>query len=201
MGLYAIKPKFQQALNPIKELFIFLHISPTQINILALLFSMLGGLAFYYADKIPSLLLLIPIVAFIRIALNALDGMVARQTNAANQQFGEVLNETLDRLSDIFFFSGFALASFTPTNLSFGVLLLILLNSYLSIVSKAAGGSRQYGGLMGKADRMFWLGAFAIIYFLMQDVLFVHILLGILYVGIIQTLILRFFKTRRELYE
>jgi len=101
------------------------------------------------------LLLYIPLIAFVRTALNALDGMVARSLKIKNQQWGEVLNEFCDRLSDVALFLGLTFASYTNHNLGFIVIILILLNSYLSILSKAAGGSRQYGGFMGKADRMF----------------------------------------------
>lgn len=55
-------------------------------------------------------LLLLPIVLFIRMALNALDGMLARECNQQTR-LGAILNETGDVISDIalylpFYFTG-----------------------------------------------------------------------------------------------
>ena len=110
MGIYSIKPKFQQFLSPLKNLLIKLKISPTSINFLALIISISGALALYYSYLYPLLLIWVPFMAFIRTALNALDGLVARETKAKNQEFGEVLNETLDRISDVIIFLGLSLS-------------------------------------------------------------------------------------------
>ena len=48
----------------------------------------------------PILFMLLPIVLFIRMALNALDGMLARECNQQTR-FGAILNETGDVISDI----------------------------------------------------------------------------------------------------
>ena len=104
----------------------------------------------------PWVLALVPILANTRTACNALDGLVSRRLGVASR-FGEVLNELIDRISDAsIFIAVYALAA-TDDRLALGTLVVILINSYLSILSKAAGGSRQYGGLMGKADRMIYL--------------------------------------------
>lgn len=143
MGIYSVKPKFQKLLTPILNLFIKLKIHPTIINIKALLLSIVAGFALYYADKSFYWLILVPIIAFVRTALNALDGLVARKLKVKNQEYGEVLNEFFDRISDVAIFYGLALASYTNLVLGSAVVILILLNSYLSIVSKAAGGKRD----------------------------------------------------------
>jgi hypothetical protein len=43
------------------------------------------------------------------------------------------------------------------------VLVLTLLSSYLGIVGKAAGGRRQFGGFLAKADRMIYLALFSLL--------------------------------------
>ncbi len=201
MGIYAIKPKFQQTLRPLEHFLIHNKVHPTTINLLAFGLSVIGGLCLYFSDKNIYLLLYIPFMAYFRTALNALDGMVARSLNVGNQGFGEVLNEFLDRVSDAVIFFGLALTSYTNLALGSAVTILILLNSYLSIVSKAAGGKRQYGGWVGKADRMIYLGflsVFLIIWQNMEIANYFFILLGI---GTLITLIQRFLTIKQELYK
>jgi len=201
MGIYKIKPKFQQWLKPIERMLVKNKVHPTTINILALLISILGGIAFYVSDKYPLLLIYIPFMAFIRTALNALDGMVARSLKVKNQQWGEVLNELCDRLSDVAIFLGLAWTSYVNHFLGFTVIIIILLNSYLSILSKAAGGARQYSGFMGKADRMFYLGLMAILILVFNNFSLANITLWFIGLGTVLTLLQRYSATRKELYQ
>ncbi|MBT4352848.1 CDP-alcohol phosphatidyltransferase family protein [archaeon] len=140
-------------------------------------------------------------MAFARTALNALDGMIARELKVKNQGFGEVLNEFFDRISDASIFFGLTLASYT--NLIIGALavIFILLNSYLSIVSKAAGGKRQYGGIMGKADRMIYLGIMSVIILVLKDYSYANYLLILVCVGTFITIMQRFLNVKSELYK
>ncbi|MFH1409245.1 MAG: hypothetical protein ABIH34_05035 [Nanoarchaeota archaeon] len=199
MGIYAIKPKFQVFLQPIAQFFIRFKIHPTFINLLALLLSLIGALVLYFSDLYPLLLIYIPFMSFFRTALNALDGMVARKLKVKNQQFGEVLNEFIDRISDAVIFFGLALTSYTNLILGSIVVILILLNSYLSIVSKAAGGKRQYGGFMGKADRMIYLGVMAFIILITKNIAFGDYLLWFVGFGTLLTIIQRFLTVKKEL--
>ncbi len=203
MGIYSIKPKFQQCLKPIERILVKNKVHPTTINIAALLISISGGLAFFFSNQNPALLLYIPVMAFIRTALNALDGMVARSLKVKNQQWGEVLNEFCDRLSDVAIFLGLAWASASYVNhiLGYTIIIVILLNSYLSILSKAAGGSRQYGGFMGKADRMFYVGLMALLIFIFKEWGLVNITLWFIGLGTMLTLGQRYSATRKELYK
>lgn len=200
MNIYSTKPKFQKLLSPVRDIFIRLRISPTAINILALAVSIIAGLLLYYSSFNIKLLLYIPFLAFIRIALNALDGLVARETRAKNQRFGEVLNETIDRLSDIAFFLGIAFASYVNFKLALVVLVFVLLSSYMGVIGKSAGGSRQYKGLMGKADRMFWLSAACAAILIWEKPEIMNWVLWFMLVLVIITIFQRFFAIKRELY-
>lgn len=62
-------------------------------------FSLLTGLLLVLVAQ-PILFLLLPIVLFIRMTLNALDGMLARECNQKTR-LGAILNETGDVISDI----------------------------------------------------------------------------------------------------
>lgn len=199
MQIYKVKAQFQKVLNPVKNLFIRLKVSPTATNIWALVFSFLMGLSFYYSTSYSLLLLAVPVLAFLRIAYNALDGMVARETKAKNQKWGEVLNESVDRLSDIFVFVGLAFTAYVNLSLTFITLVVILFSSYLGIVSKAAGGKRMYSAYMGKADRMFYLSVGAVACYIWGNYLMNYFIIFIL-VLISLTVIQRYYLIKKELY-
>lgn len=154
-GIYAIKPRFQQALKPLERSLVSSQVHPDLITLGAFIVSLLACLALALSSA-PGMLWLLcttPAFALTRIALNALDGMVAIATEQA-RPWGEVLNELSDRLSDIAIFAGIYLAKLGNGQLLVATLISVLLSSYIGILSKAAGGKRQFGGLMGKADRM-----------------------------------------------
>src|SRR5207248_2506369 len=118
--------------------------------------SVLGGVALAISPAVPWLLVLAGPVVLARTALNALDGLVARGTGLA-RPWGEVLNELCDRLSDVTLFAGASLAAGSNALLGACAIVAMLLSSYVGVLSKAAGGKRQYAGIMGKADRMIYL--------------------------------------------
>lgn len=201
MGIYSIKPKFQKFLRPVENILVKWKVHPTTINFLALFLSIAAGFVFYYADKYPLWLIYIPIMAFVRTAFNALDGLVARRMKVKNQEFGEVLNEFLDRISDAIIFFGLALASYTNLILGASVTILILLNSYLGVVNKAAGGSRIYKGLIGKADRMIYLGIMSVIILIWNNWNFANYTLYFIGIGMIISIIQRLIIVKKELYK
>jgi CDP-diacylglycerol---glycerol-3-phosphate 3-phosphatidyltransferase len=162
MGVYAIKPAFQRSLGGAEAWLVARRVHPDVLTGAALGLAMLGGGLLYAGATAPGLLLLVPLVALGRIALNALDGLVARATGLA-RPWGEVLNEVSDRLADVALLGGLALAPTSDGRLGAATLVAVLVSSYLGLASKAAGGPRQYGGLMGKADRMLYLALVAVV--------------------------------------
>ena len=162
MGIYAVKPRFQEVLSPVASWLADRDVNPTALNLLALVASFNAALLLFLATN-TYLSLLIPLLVFIRIALNALDGMVARLNDVEGQAWGEVLNETVDRVSDAFIFVGLALNPAVNTTLGLMTALIVVLTSFVAVASKAAGGGRRYDGVMGKADRMFIIGLLGVL--------------------------------------
>lgn len=198
MGIYAIKPKFQQFLCPATRWFVIHRVHPTWINAGGLALSAGAGLALYVSYWSIWLLAAVPPLVLVRIALNALDGLVSRKLGLASR-FGEVLNEFFDRLSDVFVFLGLALNP--ASNIYFGtiVTIAILLSSYLGTVSKAAGGSRQYGGFMGKADRMIYLGLMSLFVLISSNQYSWNYFLVFVLAGTFLTIFQRFARIKEEL--
>lgn len=163
MGIYAIKPAFQRRLQSVCDVCVRLGVSADALTAAALVLSSLGAAALWQSEQRSWLLLLVPPLALGRIALNALDGMVATAAGTA-RPLGEVLNELGDRLSDAAWFSG--LAFLVDARLALATLALVLVSSSLGISAKAAGGARVYAGIMAKADRMILLSLAALASFL-----------------------------------
>ncbi len=170
-SIYDLKPKFQALLQPIIGALIKLKITPNQVTIFALVLSWLCGATLFLFANNKLVLLLVPIVLFLRMALNALDGMLARQTGQSSK-LGEILNEVGDVLSDavIYFPLVFPLkAGLWTILLVFKFVFLAALTEFCGLLSKTMNGIRAYQGPMGKSDRAFAIGAFCLV------VSFVHI--------------------------
>jgi CDP-diacylglycerol--glycerol-3-phosphate 3-phosphatidyltransferase len=197
-GIYVIKPAFQRSLGGIERWLVARRVHPDWLTGAALLLSIGGGVALYYAPQARWLLALVPLVAVVRTALNALDGLVAKRTGLA-RPWGEVLNELSDRFADVALFGGIALAAPSSLLLGAGAITMMLLSSYLAILSKAAGGRRQYMGPMGKADRMVLLILGSLLGFAVPLTWAYNGMLWIVLVGCLLTLIRRAQATYADL--
>jgi CDP-diacylglycerol--glycerol-3-phosphate 3-phosphatidyltransferase len=163
ISVYNIKPKFQHLIKPVMEFLYRKKFTPNHVTLLALFGSILTGV-YVYLNEGWVYLVVVPVYLFIRMALNAIDGMMAR---AYNQQspLGEVLNELGDVLAD--------LAIFYPLLLKFGMdkhphvlvffIALMIINEFVGILSKAMGGTRRYDGPMGKSDRALFFGLLCLV--------------------------------------
>lgn len=155
MVVYGLKPAFRRVLGPVMGAVNRFH--PNTVSLFAVLFAAAAGCALAFAEQRPWLLLVTTPLLFLRIACNALDGMVAQARGMASAR-GELVNEASDRVNDALIFGGLALSGLVPAALALGILALAMAVSYLGILSKAAGGPRLYTGPFGKADRMLILG-------------------------------------------
>lgn len=161
-GIYAIKPWWQRRLTSIEDVLIVWHIHPDIITLAGVGCAALMAVALAQSASKPWLTLIIAPLAIARLAANALDGLVARRSGLA-RPWGEVFNECCDRLADTLIFVGLACNPLVNVVLAWGTLVLVLLNSYLGTVAKAAGGKRQFGGLLAKADRMIYMALFSFV--------------------------------------
>src|SRR5205814_4910265 len=183
-------PAFQRSLRGIESWLVRRRVHPDVLTYSAVLFSLVGGAALYLAPEQRWLLAVVPIVAVVRTALNALDGLVAKRIDVA-RPWGEVINEFCDRLADVALIGGVALAAPSAHLLGACVVVVMLLSSYLAILSKAAGGPRQYAGPMGKADRMILLAIFSVLGLVLPMDLVYNALLALMLAGLVVTLIQR----------
>ncbi len=160
MGAYGLKPYFRERLVGAERLLIRLGVSADGATTAALGCALLAAALILWRNRWT--LLLVPVLLFLRITLNALDGMIAQDRGTA-WAGGELFNELSDRLADIAILVAAALWPGVPPLLGFGMVIAVLLSSYVGILAKAAGAARQYGGIMGKADRMLCVGLAAVV--------------------------------------
>ena len=116
-----------------------------------------GGVAAWLADS-RAVFLVIPVWLLARMALNALDGMMAREFRQKSV-LGGYLNEIGDVVSDAALYAPFALvAPFGALGVSL-VIVLSIVTELAGALGPAMGASRRYDGPMGKSDRAVVFGA------------------------------------------
>lgn len=156
-SIYNLKPAFQKLLHPLVSILAQKGISPNQITWLALLLSVLEGSAIALTNGEAWTLFTMPVILFIRMALNALDGMLAKEY-AMQSKKGAMLNEMGDVLSDIALYLPLAIVyRFSGVWIVLFVIIAIL-TEMAGILGEVIGGKRRFDGPMGKSDRAFFIG-------------------------------------------
>jgi CDP-diacylglycerol--glycerol-3-phosphate 3-phosphatidyltransferase len=127
-------------------------ISANQVTVAACVISVLLGalLAAGYGNR--ALFLLLPAWFLIRMAFNAIDGMLAREHGQASP-LGAYLNELGDVVSDTALYAPFALLTGSSPWLVGAVIVLSALSEMTGVLGAALGTGRRYDGPMGKSDR------------------------------------------------
>jgi CDP-diacylglycerol---glycerol-3-phosphate 3-phosphatidyltransferase len=161
-SIYDLKPRFQALLRPIIARLAAWGWTPNFVTALALAFSVAVGAIIVLARQNLRILLLLPVWLFLRMALNAIDGMMARELNLKST-LGAVLNELGDVVSDLALYLPMAVVS--PPSLwpVIGFALGAALTEFCGVLGQALGAGRRYEGPMGKSDRAFFVGALGLI--------------------------------------
>ncbi|MGL6039583.1 MAG: CDP-alcohol phosphatidyltransferase family protein [Deefgea sp.] len=133
-------------------------ISANQVTLLALIGSVLIGGTLCLTSLPRIFWLILPIFLFIRMALNAIDGMLAREHNQTTP-LGAILNEVADVISDAALYLPFALLAPHAIWLVFVAVLMAMLSEFVGLLGPMLGASRRYDGPMGKSDRAFIFGS------------------------------------------
>src|SRR3974390_1755016 len=160
-SVYDLKPRFQALLRPIANGLARAGVTANQVTITAVLLSFATGAAISYY-RTPRVLLLLPIVLFVRMALNAIDGMLAREHNQKTA-LGAILNELGDVFSDSALYLPLAILPIFNSTLVVLIVLFAVISEMTGVVATQVGASRRYDGPMGKSDRAFIFGALGLL--------------------------------------
>jgi CDP-diacylglycerol--glycerol-3-phosphate 3-phosphatidyltransferase len=161
MTIYALKPRFQAFLRPLASVLARSGISANQVTVAACLGSLAVGA--WVALQAPRTAAFLLIAAWmpVRMALNALDGVLAREFGEQTR-LGAYLNELTDVVADVALIAPFALLPpFSPAWTA-TVIVLAAMSEYAGALGAAIGASRRYDGPLGKSDRAFVFGALAL---------------------------------------
>jgi CDP-diacylglycerol--glycerol-3-phosphate 3-phosphatidyltransferase len=158
LSIYALKPRFQSFLRPLTALLARSGVTANQVTLVAGIVSIALGVFIALNAQARWTFALIPLWMFVRMALNAIDGMLAQEF-AQKSALGAYLNELADVASDAALYLPFALLPpFTFPWLAL-VIFLAALTELAGILGPVVGASRRYDGPMGKSDRAFVFGA------------------------------------------
>jgi CDP-diacylglycerol--glycerol-3-phosphate 3-phosphatidyltransferase len=162
ISVFQLKPKFQALLQPLMLRLRKWGVSPNLLTLLGILLSLAMGIYAVYGDRTIALILM-PIVLLLRMVLNALDGMMARQYNLQSKM-GALLNEIGDVVSDLVLYYPLYVL-FTMDQLwIMCFLLLSVLNEFSGLLGQALGGARRYDGPMGKSQRALIVGVHCLLF-------------------------------------
>ena len=159
-SVYDLKPRFQAMLRPLTGGLASKGVSANMVTIAAAALSIVTGLLILWLGEKPIWLLLLPACLFVRMALNAIDGMLARE-HGQKSALGALLNELGDVVSDAALYLPLAIVlvpfGMTP---ALAVLFVVtaLLSEFAGVAALMVGAERVYDGPMGKSDRAASIG-------------------------------------------
>lgn len=142
-----------------------LNANPNIVSGIALSFALAAGIAFYVSYMAHWLLILAVLFTFLNALFDALDGKIARLTEKSSAK-GDFLDHVLDRYADIFILGGIALSPYCNQLIGMIAVLGVLLLSYMGTQAQAVGCRREYGGILGRADRLILLIIVPIVQFI-----------------------------------
>ena len=163
MSIYDLKPKFQNLLRPLVIKLEQRGVTANQVTLTACAISVILGLILTALSGYHWLFILIPIWLCVRMALNAIDGMLAREFNQKSR-LGGYLNEITDVVSDAALYLPFAFVH--PFDaLQIGLIIwLSALTEFCGVLGQVQGKTRRYDGPLGKSDRAFLFGVLGLVY-------------------------------------
>lgn len=197
-SIYDLKPGFQSLLRPVTRRLADYGVSANQVTVFAMLLSMAAGACIVQWPTRHWPLLVVPAMLFVRMALNAIDGMLAREHDMKSN-LGAILNEIGDVLSDSALYLPLALVPGIHPELVVIIVLLAAISEMSGVVALQVGSSRRYDGPMGKSDRAFVFGLLCLLLGCgVQPGPWLNLILGAILLLVVVTICNRSKKALRE---
>ncbi len=162
ISTYQLKTRFQSLLRPLAATLYRAGITANQVTVGTGIISLALGAAAFLHPEHKYLFLLIFFWCFLRMAANALDGMLAREYRQATR-LGAVLNELCDVISDIALYMPFAVVAGSQPWLVVAMVLLAVMSEFAGLLGAVMGNQRGYAGPMGKSDRALVFGTMGLL--------------------------------------
>ena len=133
-------------------------VTANQVTVAACAVSVALGVLLALRPGASALFLLLPLWLLLRMALNAIDGMLAREFGQQSR-LGGYLNELGDVVSDAALCAPFALLPGSNPWLVAAIAVLAVISEMAGVL----GAQRRYDGPMGKSDRAFVFAVLALL--------------------------------------
>lgn len=140
----------ERAFGPVAESLERLGATPNQVSVVSFGVAVAAAVGFYVATPV-TYAVGAALVALSGV-LDVVDGQLARRTGESSAQ-GDLLDHTLDRYSDLALLVGIA-GGLDAWMLGLFAVTGVFLTSYMGTQAQAVGAGRNYGGLLGRADRL-----------------------------------------------
>jgi CDP-diacylglycerol--glycerol-3-phosphate 3-phosphatidyltransferase len=190
VSTYAIKPAFQALLRPIARELAGAGVTANEVTIATTAVSVIVGALAAWRLPDTRAFLLLPVWLFLRMACNAIDGLMARE-HGQRSALGTYLNELGDVISDVALYLPFAILQPFSAVWTGAVVMLAVMTEYAGALGPLAGSPRRYDGPMGKSDRALVFGALGFIAGLMSLPAWVAFVMPAMAVTLVATLINR----------
>lgn len=187
---YELKAGFSRVLFPIISGLARIGVTANQVTLAALSLSVGYGVAMYLTE-LPLLFGLLAPFLLVRMALNNIDGVLARQFNQKSK-LGGFLNELGDVFSDAALYLPFAVIAgvYAPIVVAFA--LLAIAGEFAGVLAQTVGKDRCYAGPLTKSDRALAMAVLGIlIAFGFTNPIFLNIVLSTLTIAAGITLVRR----------
>jgi len=163
MSIYALKGRFQDLLRPGVRSLYRAGITANTVTVLAAGVSLLVAAAVWrWAPLHPLLYLALPLWMLLRMALNAVDGMLAREFGQQSR-LGAYLNELCDIVADAALYLSLLSVPGVNSTALWALTWMAAVCEYAGVLGVMVGASRRYDGPMGKSDRAFVIGLIGVL--------------------------------------
>ena len=159
MTLDRLRPLAELVLDPMVAIADRVGLTPDGVSVIAFGFAIAAAAGFYLATPVGYALGAVCVLA--NGWLDLLDGALARTQNT-DSAGGDLLDHVLDRYADIVLVVGLA-AGVDRYDLGLLAVTGVLMTSYLGTQIQAVGLGREYGGIVGRADRLALIGVAAVV--------------------------------------
>ncbi len=151
-SVYRLKPRFQGLLSPLVDILATRRVTPNQLTISTALVMVAYGIALAIWPQSAGLWTGLVCVMPLRMALNALDGLLAHRTGQTTP-LGAMLNEVCDVVADLALYLPVAAVTGVSAPLAVVAAAGAAVSEHAGLSALAAGSSRRFDGPMGKSDR------------------------------------------------
>ncbi len=159
MTLDRLRPVAERGLTPFVAAADRLGLSPDGVSVLAFGCAVAAGGGFVVAT--PTAYVLGSLLVFLNGWLDLVDGALAREQGVESSG-GDLLDHALDRYADLAVLVGLT-AGIGRWRLGLAAVTGVLMTSYMGTQIQAVGVGREYGGLLGRADRLALVGVVAVV--------------------------------------